>query len=170
MQRVLHSLPPWLRRLLRLRFVKFATVGASGALVNISILYCAHDLLFVAINSPALRLNAALALAILCATGNNFAWNRFWTWRDRPHSMLFRRLPPSLLRQFVQYALACWVGIALQIGLTHFLVLYCHYLLANGMAIVVASLFNFVLNDRWTFRIDRTAHRPSIVPTKEVRK
>ena len=53
--------------------------------------------------------------------------------------------------QFGQYALACWIGIAVQFGLTNLFALFLHYLLANLIAVVIASLFNFVANDLWTF-------------------
>jgi dolichol-phosphate mannosyltransferase len=41
---------------------------------------------------------------------------------------------------------------ALQYGLTLWLAHAMHYMLANVIAIVVASVSNFVANDRWTFR------------------
>jgi dolichol-phosphate mannosyltransferase len=57
-----------------------------------------------------------------------------------------------LLRQFGLYAVASWLGIALQYGLTLWLSNYLHYLLANVIAIVLASVSNFLANDRWTFQ------------------
>ncbi len=136
-----------LARLLRWRFVKFGTIGASGTVVNLALLYLGQEWLFRAIASPPLRLDCSLALAILLATVNNFSWNRLWTWADRP-----RGADRSLLAQFGQYALACWVGILLQLLLTKALVIYFNYLLANLIAIVCASVCNFLVNDGWTFR------------------
>ena len=54
--------------------------------------------------------------------------------------------------RFVTYALASWLGIGIQYGLTLWLSGHMYYLLANLIAIVVASISNFVANDRWTFR------------------
>jgi dolichol-phosphate mannosyltransferase len=54
--------------------------------------------------------------------------------------------------QFGRYATASWLGIGLQYGLTLWLSHSLHYLLANVIAIVVASVSNFLANDRWTFR------------------
>jgi putative flippase GtrA len=137
---------PGVGALLRHRFMKFGTVGALGTLVNLGVLYLGQEFLFTAIQSPGTRLNASLALAILCATISNFAWNRYWTWRDRhPH------VATSVLVQFAQYTLASWLGIAIQIIVTKLLAVHIHYLVANVAAIVVASLFNFVVNDFWTF-------------------
>ena len=60
-------------------------------------------------------------------------------------------LERPIVVQFGQYALACWVGIAVQFGLTNLFALFLHYLAANLIAVVIASLFNFVANDIWTF-------------------
>ncbi|NJA89349.1 GtrA family protein [Rhodocyclus tenuis] len=146
---------PWARRLLRVRFLKFGLVGASGTFVNLGVLYVAQEYLFRTLLPDGIRLDASLVLAIFFATVNNFLWNRAWTWRDRKHQHRDR----SRLAQFGQYAMACWVGIALQIAFTKILVLYLHYLIANGIAIVFASVFNYVVNDLWTFR-HRKAPQP----------
>ena len=143
-----HPLPAWF---FRKRFMKFGTVGASGVAVNLAVLYLCQEYLFVAIRSPDMRLNLSLALAIFCATVNNFFWNRAWTWSDRKHHP-----DKHLLMHFGQYALACWVGIVLQVILTKLFVLYLYYLIANALAIVLASVFNFLVNNFWTFR----SHKP----------
>ena len=134
-------------RVLKWRFLKFGTVGASGTLVNLLVLYLCQEFVFSAIAQPETRLNFSLAGAILVATINNFSWNRIWTWHDRKQ----HRGKP-VLTQFVQYALACWLGILLQVVFTKLLVVYLHYLLANLIAIAGASVFNYVVNDLWTFR------------------
>jgi len=98
----------------------------------------------------------SLALAIAVATVNNFTWNRLWTWSDRAHATAAqegeRLRKRSLLAQLGQYATASWLGILLQYGLTLWLTHFMHYLLANVIAIVIASVSNFIANDRWTFR------------------
>ena len=142
---------PRVARMLKFRFLKFGTVGASGTFVNLGVLYIGQEFVFRAIAQPEMRLNFSLSGAILVATINNFTWNRIWTWQDRP-----RNQGRSVLVQFGQYALACWVGILLQVVFTKILVVYLHYLVANLIAIVFASVFNFIVNDLWTFR-----HRPT---------
>lgn len=144
-----HPLPA---RMLKWRFLKFGTVGASGTFVNLAVLYAGQEFVFSAIAQPETRLNFSLAGAILVATINNFTWNRIWTWHDRQ-----RDHGKSVLTQFGQYALACWVGILLQVVFTKILVVYLHYLLANLIAIVGASIFNFIVNDLWTFGHRRPA-------------
>lgn len=142
------SAHPLLRQILRWRFLRFATVGTSGTLINLCVLYLAHDHLFNAVDSPELRLNLSLAPAIFLATLHNFLWNRAWTWRDRRDGHRDR----SLLVQFGQYALAGWTTTAMQVVFTNALVLFFPYLIANAQAIALCAVFNFVVNDRWTFR------------------
>ena len=139
---------PFIGWLLRHRYIKFGTVGASGMVVNLSVLYLAQERLFTFIEPPSMRLNLSLAVAIFFATINNFTWNRIWTWADRKHHNAER----STVLQFAQYAVACWLGIALQVAFTKILALSLHYLIANLIAIVLASIFNFLVNDLWTFR------------------
>src|SRR5260221_31807 len=145
----------WMGKVLRLRFLKFGAVGASGTLINLGVLYLGQEYLFKSIQSPGMQLNSSLALAIFCSTVNIFAWNRGWTWADRRH-----QLHKSLLWQFGQYALACWLGILLQAVFTKVLAAHFYYLIANVTAIALAGIFNFVINDLWTF-----ARRKHWLPT-----
>lgn len=128
---------PFIGWILRHRFLKFGTVGGSGILVNLGLLYLGQEYLFAAVEPPSMRLNVSLGLAILCATGNNFTWNRLWTWEDRKHGN-----DKPLLLQFGQYTLACLLGILLQLVFTKMLAVHVHYLLANFTAIAAAGIFN----------------------------
>ncbi len=150
--------------LFKKRFIKFGTVGASGVLVNLGVLYICQEFVFGAIASHDMRLNVSLATAIFFATLNNFYWNRAWTWKDRT-----RHPDKHLLLHFGQYALAVWVGIAVQVVLTKLLVSYLYYLLANALAIVIASVFNFLVNNFWTFRSHKTVDEIAlpIIPADE---
>ena len=139
------------------RYVRFGLVGASGTVVNLALLYTAHEYLFRALEPVGSKPYFSLALAICVATVNNFTWNRLWTWSDRQHATAVDDGPGlskrSLLAQLGQYATASWLGILLQYALTLWLThLGLHYLLANVSAIVIASVSNFIANDRWTFR------------------
>ncbi len=144
--------------LTRFRYLKFGLVGASGTVVNIAVLYLGHEYLFQAIEGPQGKPWASLALAIAVATANNFTWNRLWTWADRVQAQRAAAVvsddvrAPHLGTQLLKYALASWFGIALQYALTLWLAHLMHYMLANVIAIVIASVSNFLANDRWTFR------------------
>ena len=145
----------WLKSI---RYIKFGLVGASGTVVNMLVLYLGHEFLFQSLEGPEGKPYASLALAISIATLNNFTWNRLWTWSDRVRAMntqgdaALQIAPTKLVFQFGKYALASWFGIALQYSLTLWLAHAMHYMIANVIAIVVASVSNFVANDRWTFR------------------
>ena len=134
------------RRVFSRRFLKFGSVGVSGTVVNQGLLYLAQEHFFAALAQPELRLNLSLALAIFCATLNNFFWNRLWTWADRK-----QHYHKPMLAQFGQYTLACWVSIVLQVVFTNLLAPHFYYLVANLIAIALTSVLNFVLNDIWTF-------------------
>ena len=145
------------RWLLGIRYIKFGMVGASGTVVNIAVLYLGHEYVFQSLEGPQGKPYASLALSIAVATVNNFTWNRLWTWADRmqhtPTEAGIEPLPQtSLVVQLFQYALASWLGIGLQYVLTLWLAHSMHYMLANVIAIVIASVSNFLANDRWTFR------------------
>jgi putative flippase GtrA len=151
------ALSAFVKRLFRWRFFKFGVVGASGTIVNLSMLYVGQEWLFAAVEPPVARLNASLAFAIFVATINNFTWNRAWTWHDRRI-----HVTTPLLIQYGQYALASWLGIFLQVTFTNLFAVRVHYLIANALAIVIASLFNFLANDMWTFgRLKMWLHRRS---------
>jgi len=135
-----------LRRLFSRRFLKFGTVGASGTVVNIGVLYLAQEYVFNTVQSTEIRLNLSLVLAIFLATLNNFFWNRLWTWADRK-----QHHHRPWLAQFGQYTLACWLSIVLQVLFTNLLAPHFYYQIANLIAIALTSVLNFLLNDIWTF-------------------
>jgi dolichol-phosphate mannosyltransferase len=140
-----------LQWLSRIRYFKFGVVGASGTVVNMAVLFLCHNYVFDALEADLGKPYVSLAVAIAVATLNNFSWNRLWTWADRRDLGADIRAQPYV-PQLLKYALASWFGIALQYGLTLWLTHFMHYLLANVLAIVVASVSNFVANDRWTFK------------------
>ncbi len=140
------SIGSLLRRIFSRRFLKFGTVGASGTVVNLGMLYFAQEHIFNAIQQPEMRLNLSLALAIFFATMNNFFWNRLWTWADRR-----QHYDRPILIQFGQYTMACWLSITLQAIFTNMLAPHFYYMYANLIAIGLTSVLNFVLNDIWTF-------------------
>ncbi len=144
---VIRRLPERLQPMVRWRFIKFGVVGASGTVVNIAVLYLMQEFLLKGIEDFHVRLNYSIAVAITLATISNFYWNRRLTWRDRRHEVHH-----SALYLFAKYVMAAGLSIAVQSLLTKWLALHMHYILANLLAIVLASVCNFVANDRMTFR------------------
>ena len=146
-ERLVARLPARLQPMARWRFIRFGLVGASGTVINIAVLYAAQEFLLRQIEDFHARLNYSIALAITVATISNFYWNRRLTWRDRQHQM-----HQSALILFFKYVMAAALSIAIQSLLTKWLANYLHYIVANLVSIALASVFNFLANDRLTFR------------------
>jgi dolichol-phosphate mannosyltransferase len=140
----------------RYRYLKFGIVGASGTVVNLVVLHLGHEYLFNAIEASYKKPYLSLALAITVATMNNFTWNRLWTWSDRVRTLEAEEAEPASLRllgmEFGQYVTASAFGSALQYVLTLLLSGSMDYRVANIVAILAASVSNFLANDRWTFK------------------
>ncbi len=147
----------WALRLLeRYRYIKFGIVGASGTVVNLVVLHLGHEFLFNELEAAYNKPYFSLALAIALATLNNFTWNRLWTWSDRVKTLEAQEAQPVSLRllgvEFGQYITASAFGSGLQYVLTLLLSGSMDYRVANIIAIVAASVSNFLANDRWTFK------------------
>lgn len=137
---------PFLERVVRHRFLKFGTVGFSGTIINLIVLYLNQEYLLRGINPAQRRLHLSLSGAIFMATLSNFLWNRMWTWNDRRGKTRY-----GFLVQMGQYFLASGLAICLQYFFTIFLAHFIYYLIANILAIVIAAIFTYLLNDVWTF-------------------
>jgi len=125
------------------RFLSFTLVGVSGIVVNSAILFYLKEFLDVPISVASL-------VAIQTAIINNFIWNRKFTWTDREMRGL-----AAIRTGLMKFTLVSWVAGGLNwviLLLLHHLG-GIHYLLANLMAIFVASVLNYFLNDLWTFRV-----------------
>ncbi len=124
------------------RFISFTFVGISGIVVNSAILYYAKEYLYVPIPIASL-------IAIQIAIFNNFFWNHRFTWTDREMKG-FHAIRTGLIR----FTLVSWIAGGLNWIILLLLHHYAgiHYILANLIAIFIASILNYFLNDLWTFR------------------
>jgi len=136
----------WVRKVLQHRFLKFGTVGFSGTMINLIMLYINQEYIFQGIESEATRLHMSLCGAIFVATLSNFLWNRRWTWVDRKG-----KTKHGFIVQLGQYFLASGLAICIQYVFTILFAQFTHYLLANIMAVVIAAVFTYLVNDVWTF-------------------
>lgn len=133
------------------RFIKFAIVGAIGAIVDFTILnllvfgFGVHDLV-------------ANAISFTCAVLSNFTWNRLWTY---PESRQFRKR-----QQLPQFVLVSIIGLGINTAVLYFVD---RFLLSMGLsqalalnigkafAILVVLFWNFGANRFWTYRhVDRS--------------
>ena len=139
---------PIIGTIIRHRFIKFGTVGFSGTIVNLVVLYINQEFLFKDIYPPEGRLHLSLSVAIFLATINNYLWNRMWTWGDRKGKAKY-----GFFIQMGQYFLACGLAIFLQYVFTMLFSCFIHYLIANILSIILAAIFVYILNDIWTFSV-----------------
>jgi putative flippase GtrA len=136
-----------------LRWMKFNAVGGIGIGVQLAAL---------AVFWLWLKLNYLLAtgLAVEVAVIHNFLWHERFTWGDRPAT----RPLQSLARLAKFNASNGAVSIAGNLLLMRLLVgeLRLNYFVSNLAAIVLCSLANFLLGDRFVFEAEerRAANSP----------
>jgi putative flippase GtrA len=131
------------------RWLTFNAVGALGIAVQLAVLLGLKTGLH-------LSYLLATALAVEAAVVHNFLWHERHTWADRVQPS-WRRSLPRLLRFNLTTG---GVSIAGNLALMKVMVGWGHlnYLVANGLAIAVCSVVNFLLSDRIVFGFD--AARP----------
>lgn len=145
----------------RNRFIKFALVGALGAVIDFAVM----NLLSHWAGMP---LVLAGTISFLCAVLSNFTWNRLWTYpesRSRP-----------LVSQLGMFFIVNAAGVAIRIPTLHFMEppllrfvetsLHTTHLTAEfyaknltlATAVGVVMLWNYFVNRYWTYNdIDEIA-------------
>jgi putative flippase GtrA len=135
-----------------LRWLKFNAVGGVGIVVQLAAL---------AVLRSWLKLDylVATGLAVEIAVIHNFLWHERFTWADRP----VRRPMQSLVRLAKFNASNGAVSMVGNLGLMRLLVgeMKLNYVVANLIAIVVCSLVNFLLSDRFVFDAEANSAAPS---------
>ena len=127
------------------RFVKFAIVGAIGAVIDFSLL----NLMRGVFGWDLLWANTfSVSVAIL----SNFCWNRLWTFPESRSRKKRTQLP--------QFALVNLIGLLINnlivVGVDALIVPYIgepwSYNIAKAAAIGVVLFWNFGVNRFWTYR------------------
>ena len=119
------------------QLVKFATVGASGYVVNLAV-YTAL------LRGAGWHYVPAATVSFLVAVTNNYTWNRLWTFRDQRGHVAFQGL-----RFLVVAVLAYAANLAILSALIFFGV---DKVVAQAIAIVLVTPLNFIGNKLWSFR------------------
>jgi putative flippase GtrA len=120
------------------QLAKFATVGASGYVVNL-LVYAAL------LRGAGWHYALAATGSFVVAVTNNYVWNRLWTFRDQRGHVAFQGL------RFLAVAV---VAYAANLGILSLLILLgVDKLLAQAIAIVLVTPLNFVGNKLWSFRV-----------------
>ena len=133
---------------LTLRWLKFNAVGALGVGVQLGVLLTLKS-------GFHLSYPFATALAVEAAVVHNFLWHERYTWADRVQPS-WRKSVPRLLRFNLTTGAVSIIGnlvlMKLMVGFGHM-----NYLVANGVAIVLCSLANFLVSEQWVFEEDVSA-------------
>jgi dolichol-phosphate mannosyltransferase len=128
-----------------IRWLKFNAVGAIGIVVQ---------LLVLAVLKTAFHVHylIATALAVEITVLHNYMWHERFTWVDRKSKRRFARA----LKFNVSNGLLSMAG---SVALMRVLAgsLHMNYLLANAIAIAACSIANFLLSDRFVFRMNDPA-------------
>ena len=138
----------------RVRFLKFATVGAIGAMIDFGVM----NLLTHFLN---MRLVLAGTISFICAVISNFMFNRYWTYPDSRSR--------HILHQLGMFFLVNAAGIAIRIPILHYgepplaaafeSTAHLSDTLAEALArnatlalaVGVLMIWNFFINRYWTY-------------------
>src|SRR5690554_1900973 len=144
----------------RVRLFKFASVGASGVIVNLLVFeLCLFSLTYFQL-SEELRFAIANSAGIIVSILTNFILNDIWTWSDREKGTVrdtFNRLAKYYVTAsgvgLIQFAVS-WLSLTL---LWSYLELNVYNFdlgprLAVCTGIGIAMFFNFAASHLWTFR------------------
>ncbi|MBI1240083.1 glycosyltransferase [Umezakia ovalisporum] len=129
------------------RFMRFALVGMSGVFVDMAILYLLSDP-----TTLALPLTRSKIIAGEIAIFNNFFWNDAWTFADVSKN---QQEPHQRLKRFLKFNLICLAGLVLNVlvlNLVFNLIIRNRYI-ANLIAIAVATIWNFWVNLKLSWRV-----------------
>lgn len=138
----------------RVRFLKFAMVGAMGAAIDFGVMNLMSHLFNM-------KLVFAGTISFTCAVISNFVLNRFWTYPDSRSR--------HILHQLGMFIIVSAAGIAFRIPILHYVeppMAYVvgqvtqlpssttQFLAKNGtlaFAIGVVMIWNFFINRYWTY-------------------
>lgn len=143
------------------RFLKFLTVGFSGTLINLAIVWLGNTFLFAPLGEPH-QTWISYALAIVVSIFSNYILNYLWTWKDR------RGVGKAwFLRHLVKYYLTNMFAASLQFvianGGTYLLkvvffedsvtVPVFWKMSASLAGIGITGIINFLVNHFWNFNV-----------------
>jgi len=121
-----------------LQLAKFATVGATGYAVNLSV--------FAALVSGAgVHYLAAAVCSFLVAVTNNYTWNRLWTFRRQRGHVAYQGIRFLVVSVAALAANLLFLAALVSAGLDE--------IPAQAAAIVLVTPLNFVGNKLWSFRV-----------------
>src|SRR5580700_4051873 len=132
-------------------FVRFCVVGASGVVIDMSMLYLLSDP-----TTLHWGLTRSKFLAAEAALLNNFIWNDMWTFGDisREQNTMSQRA-----KRFLKFNAICSIGIILNILILNieFNFFHMNRYVANLVAIGLVTLWNYKSNKEFSWRVTARA-------------
>ncbi|AVH65160.1 sulfonate ABC transporter permease [Nostoc sp. 'Peltigera membranacea cyanobiont' 213] len=127
------------------RFLRFGLVGFSGVFVDLTVFYLLRTVIHLGLTRSTI-LSAGVAII------NNFLWNDLWTFSDISQR---QRDPHQRFKRFLKFSAICLAGVVLQALIINFLynVLGINQYLAKLVAIAVATIWNFWINLKLSWRV-----------------
>ncbi|MEH2135664.1 glycosyltransferase [Nostoc sp.] len=127
------------------RFLRFGLVGFSGVFVDLTVFYLLRTVIHLGLTRSTI-LSAGVAII------NNFLWNDLWTFSDISQR---QRDPHQRFKRFLKFSVICLAGVVLQALIINFLynVLGINQYLAKLVAIAVATIWNFWINLKLSWRV-----------------
>jgi dolichol-phosphate mannosyltransferase len=129
------------------RFLSYGLVGLSGVFVDMSIFYL--------LGMIGWGLTSSKILSSEVAVLNNFLWNDLWTFRDISSQQIGWQ---KRIVRFLKFNLICLIGIGLNLIILNLLYNYLHInkYLANLIAILIVTIWNFWFNLKLSWRVTQT--------------
>ncbi len=126
-----------------LRFLKFCLVGISGVVVNMGLLWLLTE-------RAGLFYLVSATIGIETSITSNFILNNYFTFASRRHPGV-----KSFLNQLLKFNVVSIVGIAINLAILWVLteVPGVFYLISNLFGIAAATLWNFLVNNWWTWKV-----------------
>jgi dolichol-phosphate mannosyltransferase len=130
------------------RFLRFGMVGLSGVFVNLGVLYLLREVLKVGLTRSTIF---SSEIAII----NNFLWNDLWTFGDISRQQQGKR---KRFRRLLKFNLVCLTGLILNVLIVNLLfnVFHLNEYLAELIAIVIITFWNFWINLKMSWRVTDT--------------
>ncbi|NET00830.1 MAG: glycosyltransferase [Sphaerospermopsis sp. SIO1G1] len=129
------------------KFIRFGVVGFSGVFVDMAVLYLLSDPTTLAIPLTRSKIVAG-EVAII----NNFLWNDAWTFAD---VSMQQKGWKSRCKRFFKFNVICLAGLVLNVIVLNivFNLLIPNRYIANFIAIAVATIWNFWVNLKLSWRV-----------------
>ncbi|MEH2082739.1 MAG: glycosyltransferase [Nostoc sp.] len=127
------------------RFVRFGFVGFSGVFVDLTVFHLLRTVIHLGLTRSTI-LSAGVAIV------NNFLWNDIWTFSDISQG---QRALHQRFKRFLKFSAVCLAGVILQALIINFLynILEINQYLAKLIAIAVATIWNFWINLKLSWRV-----------------